>query len=312
MSKFRILIVEDDPSVQELYLSGFAAIENVDIIMMESGQKAVEPLTRVAFDCIILDIKLPGIDGLQLVSIARENKRNRSTPIYIVSGSLDPMIEKISKNLGVLETIEKPIDIDSLTTKIEQQLKSKKTLPQYDSRVIHTLIVSSLEIFQHILKIKILVGRPKMKDKDHPPRGLITAIIPIQGKDFGGSLALSSNREFAENLAKRTFEGNEITIDDDLLEDIIGETCNQITGKVQKNFLKIGQKISFGLPKIVLGKQKNYHSIEESILFIPVGKDNMGCDLEFCFSQSDILALDDIEEDSKAESEDDLNMIIFD
>lgn len=312
MSNYQVLVVEDDEDIIHVYQDILDMIDDIEVTILENGNRAVELVDQKRFDCMLLDIKVPGLTGLQIASHVREGKTNRTTPIYIVSGSLDATNLAISQTFGVVEAIKKPFDIKELKTKVSNTLKSRRTLYKYDSRIINLFISSAKEVFEHYFGEKILAGRPKIKPNGHPARGYVTGIISITGSGFTGSMAASCNGAFAKRLIDGLFKdsgGAEATVE--VAIDAMGEIANQIAGRVKIAFSKSGQKVVIGLPQVVSGKGHTlYHTSKNPVLFIPMGLEKMGCDVEFCFSQTDIEMKDeaDVEPTGDLES----GMLLFD
>lgn len=286
---YDLLIVEDDSSIIELYTQAFQTIESINLNVANEGYKATEKIEKQRFDCIILDIKLPGINGLQIASIIRQSKLNRNTPVFIVSGNLDHTNLAIAENYGVIDKIRKPFVVTEVLDKVVTTLNSRKKV-FYDSGVINMFINSAKQIFEHYFESDIMIGRPRIKDPKQTPRGSLTGIISLSGDKFSGSMALSSNAAFIEYLSKSLFKSiDHFVYSEDLGIDALGEICNQIAGKVKIEFSKIDQNLIIGIPQVIAGRDvRLYHQTNNPILFVPMGKNYMGCDLEFCFNSADI------------------------
>ena len=110
-----LLLVEDDPAVLaslqfSLELEGFA------VDAFDSGEAAVRNgLARYA--CLVLDYRLPGIDGLMLLNLMRE--RGETCPAVIITSNPTRAMRQRMTNAGAV-LIEKPLLGDSLTTAIRQ------------------------------------------------------------------------------------------------------------------------------------------------------------------------------------------------
>ncbi len=109
--KRKILLVEDEPSVrngvQEWLSSDGYMIESVD-----SGEKALESLKREPYGVIVLDLRLPDIDGLQVFEIAKKIRPEIKGIIITAFPSKDT--HERGKDLGILEYLPKPFKVDDL------------------------------------------------------------------------------------------------------------------------------------------------------------------------------------------------------
>jgi DNA-binding response OmpR family regulator len=107
----RILVVDDEASIRDL-LSKTLALAEYDVDTAPDGRSALERVRQIAYDLVITDLKMPGIDGLTVV---REAKRLKPTlPIIIITAysTESSAIEAI--NLGVSGYLTKPFRIPKI------------------------------------------------------------------------------------------------------------------------------------------------------------------------------------------------------
>ncbi|MEG0797558.1 MAG: response regulator [Acidaminococcaceae bacterium] len=107
----KVLVVEDDPMVSKLhehYLNQLNGFQLVDAV--RNSDDALTALKNKNYDLIILDIFMPGIDGLQLLSKIRE--LNYDTDVIIVSAANDKDKIKTALRLGAFDYIIKPFEFD--------------------------------------------------------------------------------------------------------------------------------------------------------------------------------------------------------
>lgn len=121
-----ILIVEDNKEIGEL-LCDFLRRENYTVSLCDTAEKALTIYEKYGAKLLILDVMLPGMDGVSLCAKIRENS---NTPIIIVSAKTDKS-EKIAGLIsGADDYIEKPYDIDILLAKIHGIFKRRYALEQ--------------------------------------------------------------------------------------------------------------------------------------------------------------------------------------
>lgn len=116
-----ILIVEDNKEISSL-LKDFLVKENYIVSVAETGEKALSLYEKYGARLILLDIMLPGIDGLNICSKIRENS---NTPIIILSAKIGKEDKLNGIILGADDYIEKPVDIDILLAKIKGIFKRR-------------------------------------------------------------------------------------------------------------------------------------------------------------------------------------------
>ena len=116
-----ILIVEDNKELSSL-LADFLRAENYVVSVAEDGEKALKLYKMYGARLVILDIMLPGLDGICILEKIRENS---NTPILIVSAKVgkDDKLQAIVS--GADDYIEKPYDIDILLAKIKGIFKRR-------------------------------------------------------------------------------------------------------------------------------------------------------------------------------------------
>lgn len=119
----RILIAEDDDEQRTalkliLKLSKFAVIEARD------GHEAIESVRRERPDLVLMDLSLPGIDGLEATRELRRDAEFQRLPIIFVTGyDQQETIDKI-KDSGGTDFISKPIEFDELKKMIDRHLSN--------------------------------------------------------------------------------------------------------------------------------------------------------------------------------------------
>lgn len=117
----RILVIEDNET--NIYLIGFILKKNRhEVIEARSGEEGVELAIKEKPDLILMDIQLPGIDGLEATRRIRESEAEEEVPIialtsYAMTGDRDKSLAA-----GCTGYIEKPINPDTFMGEIEKYL----------------------------------------------------------------------------------------------------------------------------------------------------------------------------------------------
>jgi len=119
-ASMRILAVDDDPFILELVpmLSEKAGFS--EVTPASSGEQALEILRKsdVTFDCLLLDISMPGMDGVELCRRIRQNSKYRETPIIMLTAMRDMASMGDAYRTGATDYITKPFDIDALAARL--------------------------------------------------------------------------------------------------------------------------------------------------------------------------------------------------
>jgi two-component system nitrogen regulation response regulator NtrX len=118
-----ILIVDDEPSILK-GLAGLLTDEGFEVVTASNGYEALKAIDREAPDMVLLDLWMPGIDGLETL---KEIKRdNPNTPVIIVTGHGNIETAVKATKLGAFDLIEKPLSIDRLIVSIQNALNFRR------------------------------------------------------------------------------------------------------------------------------------------------------------------------------------------
>jgi two-component system, NtrC family, nitrogen regulation response regulator NtrX len=117
-----ILIVDDEPGVRTS-LGAVLRDEGYQVEAVESGEACLARATRGAFDIIVLDIWLPGIDGLQ--TLARLRERQIDTQVVVISGhgNIESAVRAIK--MGAFDFVEKPLSLEKTVLVIRNALRQQ-------------------------------------------------------------------------------------------------------------------------------------------------------------------------------------------
>jgi len=106
----RVLYVEDEPNIRTV---GRFALEEVGGMTVEtaaSGQEALEKARLFAPDVVLLDVMMPGMDGVETFRALRSLESTACVPIIFMTAKVQPQEVASYKNLGALAVIAKPFD----------------------------------------------------------------------------------------------------------------------------------------------------------------------------------------------------------
>jgi DNA-binding response OmpR family regulator len=113
VSRGRILVVDDDPRllhIVEMYLS----IEGYDVVTAENGEDGLKEVESTRPDLVILDIMMPGMDGIEACRRIRTNAETQSVPVVMFSAlSSDDDVER-ARLAGANHLITKPFNLVGL------------------------------------------------------------------------------------------------------------------------------------------------------------------------------------------------------
>lgn len=123
MKDFRVLIVDDEPDFLETILKRLKR-RKIDATGVSSGKEALDLLERQPFDVVILDVRMPGMDGIETL---REMKKRRPLmEVIMLTGHASVEAGMQGMQLGAFDFVMKPADIDELLEKIRQAYERKQ------------------------------------------------------------------------------------------------------------------------------------------------------------------------------------------
>jgi DNA-binding NtrC family response regulator len=128
----RILLVDDDRAFR-LSTAELLREDGHEVIEAENGAQAAQALQAGLFDLMLLDLRMPGLDGLRMVEVLRE--RGEPVPILMVSGfgTVESAVESL--HLGADDFLMKPVDPDVLSARVGEILDRRPTRASLSSPV---------------------------------------------------------------------------------------------------------------------------------------------------------------------------------
>jgi DNA-binding response OmpR family regulator len=108
-----VLIVEDDEPTGELLQTAINEERGYQAMRVENADDALEALSRVDPDMFLLDIRLPGMSGLELYDRIRADERFRSTPVVFETGESRDNVDALRER-GIATYVKKPFDIEEV------------------------------------------------------------------------------------------------------------------------------------------------------------------------------------------------------
>lgn len=122
VTKSKILIVEDDPDVAEM-LTAYFRSQEYDVSAVNWGEDGVRSAQQTPPDLVILDIRLPDIDGYEVARRLRSDRRTGDIPIIFLTEKRDRADRLQGLEIGADDYITKPFDIQELRLRVRNALK---------------------------------------------------------------------------------------------------------------------------------------------------------------------------------------------
>jgi DNA-binding response OmpR family regulator len=120
--KSHILIVEDDLDLAEM-LNAYFRVQGYEVQTAAWGEDAVRMTQETPPDLLVLDIRLPDIDGYEVCRRLRSHRRTQEVPIIFLTEKRDRVDKLTGLELGVVDYITKPFDIQELRLRVRNALR---------------------------------------------------------------------------------------------------------------------------------------------------------------------------------------------
>ena len=114
MDRRRILIVEDSPTMRQLLVFALRRLKNVEVVEAQDGMDGLRKLSSDHFDLALIDINMPVMDGLKLISLMRGEDTLKDIPIVVITTEGADEDRQRALNLGANEYLTKPIQANKV------------------------------------------------------------------------------------------------------------------------------------------------------------------------------------------------------
>ena len=121
-TKASILIVDDEPGVRSA-LSGVLRDEGYDVEAVDSGEQCLDRVVRDIVDVIVLDVWLPGLDGLATLARLRQMKIDSQVVMISGHGNIESAVKAIK--MGAFDFVEKPLSLEKTVFVVRNALRQR-------------------------------------------------------------------------------------------------------------------------------------------------------------------------------------------
>jgi len=119
---FRVLLVDDEVEFLETLVKRMKK-RRLQVAGVGSGEQALEWLEKNPVDVVVLDVKMPGMDGVR--ALKEIKKRNALVEVIMLTGHANVEVAIAGMELGAFDYLMKPMDIDELVFKVQDAYKKK-------------------------------------------------------------------------------------------------------------------------------------------------------------------------------------------
>ena len=146
----RILVAEDDPDIGSL-LEHYLRKAGFLPTLVASGRDVMPQIKREAPDLLVLDLMLPGLDGLQLCRAIRGDASTAAIPIIMVTAKAEESDRIVGLELGADDYITKPFSPNEVVARVRALLRRAHRAAPADSRLTYGVL--SMDVDRHVVKV---------------------------------------------------------------------------------------------------------------------------------------------------------------
>ena len=123
MDRQRILIVEDSPTMRQLLVFALRRLKDVEIVEANDGMDGLRKVSSDHFDLALIDINMPVMDGLKLISLIRGDDNLSAIPIVVITTEGASEDRERAMSLGADEYLTKPIQANRVLSVVKGLMK---------------------------------------------------------------------------------------------------------------------------------------------------------------------------------------------
>ncbi|MFA6060913.1 MAG: response regulator transcription factor [Taibaiella sp.] len=211
----KVLLIEDDTNIVELLTIHLNDL-NCEVISINNGQSGLEASKDQSFDLIILDIMLPGMNGMEVCRRIRQ--RDRNTPILILSAKSEEIDKVVGLETGADDYLTKPFSVREFIARVKVIFRrtEDKTSMGHEVPASSVIRVAALEIDIDKRKVTLDEKRIDLSPKEFD---LIILLASNPGKSY-------SRKRLLNLVWGYDFEGYEHTVNSHI---------NRLRSKIEKD-----------------------------------------------------------------------------
>lgn len=212
-NKHTVLIIEDDLNISSLLKIHLEDL-GCDVTSVQNGTEAMTVIGRQTYSLIILDIMLPGINGMEICRRVRQS--DRSTPIMILSAKSEEIDKVLGLETGADDYLTKPFSVREFLARVKVIFRRKQELQQENSLQSLQMKFGEIEIDIDKRKVALNGLRIELSPKEFD---LLALLATNPGKSY-------SRQRLLNLVWGYDFEGYEHTVNSHI---------NRLRSKIEKN-----------------------------------------------------------------------------
>ena len=224
MSKALVMIVDDEEGIRET-LSGILEDEGYESITASSGEEAVKKAKEITPDIVLLDVWLPGMDGIATLNELKGN--HPAVPVIMISGHANIEIAVKATRMGAYDLLEKPLSIEKVLLAVLRALEKRGL--ELENRMLRENLLKKCRMIGESAKIKQLKEQITMAAQSN------SRVMILGESGSGKELVAQLLHETSSRAGGPFVEVNCAAIPQELIEsELFGHERGSFTGAFER------------------------------------------------------------------------------
>ena len=227
METMKILVVDDEAAIREMLKRGLAQMGGFSVEVAENGTAAIEKIQNDIFDLVLTDLKMPGMDGIELLKTIKWTRPEVMVILMTAHASIETAVEAMK--IGANDYITKPIDLNDLILRVSKV--QREGLLLQENRLLRMEVRKKFEFNNIIGKSRKMQEVFSLIEKVAPS----SSTVIVYGASGTGKELVAKAIHYNSPRAQKPFVPfNCSAIPETLVEsELFGHTRGAFTGAIQ-------------------------------------------------------------------------------
>jgi len=126
MDKIRVLVIDDEVDFLKILQLNLEEAKKYEVFPLSNPKELIATVHRFKPQVILMDLRMPGIGGIEACEMLNNDPLGRGIPIIVVSALEKDIDKNKAYKVGVVDYLVKPVEIDLVISKIEKVVRQKK------------------------------------------------------------------------------------------------------------------------------------------------------------------------------------------
>ncbi|MDP2972221.1 MAG: sigma-54 dependent transcriptional regulator, partial [Deltaproteobacteria bacterium] len=227
MEPLKILVVDDEPPLREILQRGLTQMGGFSVEVAQNGLEAIEKIEKEIFDLVLSDLKMPEMDGMELLKMIKGTRPEMPVIMMTAYGSIDTAVEAMK--IGANDYITKPVDLRDLLLRISKV--HMENLLLQENRLLRMEVRKKFEFSNIIGKSRKMQGVFSLIEK---VASSSSTVIIYGGSGTGKELVAKAIHYNSPRTDQPFIPFNCSAIPETLVEsELFGHTRGAFTGAIQ-------------------------------------------------------------------------------